>query len=105
MSTQRRRVAGLVVAASGVLKRLTLLAAAAGLAALTALSPATAETRGVRNGPIVFQAFVGTARPAPTELFTIHPDGTGPRQITQIPGNDESNAEFPNWAPHSAKII
>lgn len=68
----------------------------AGLLAL-GLLPAAAEARGPANGPIVYQAFVGGG----FQVFTINPDGTGKKRVTDVPVDPEDpiGAENPAWSP------
>jgi len=75
------------------------LAAAATAAALAVVSPAFAAT----NGPIAFQALDGRF----PQVFTIEPDGSGLRQLTNVPAEDpetDPGGENPSWAPDGSVI-
>ena len=72
---------------------------ALGLAALIALavtSAAMSTTRGV-NGLIVYAQEL---RPEHSQLFTIHPDGSGRKQITHV-----VSAGNPDWSPDGRTIV
>ena len=64
--------------------------------ALTAALGATATPPG-RNGLIVYAQEL---RPDQYQLFTIHPDGSGAKQITHI-----VNAANPDWSPNGKTIV
>ena len=57
----------------------------------------TKERHTIRNGRIVFQRYVGNVQ----QLFTIKPNGTGLRQVT----NGTQTSENPNWSADGSKII
>jgi TolB protein len=67
------------------------------LAALAAAAPSQATFRGA-NGLLVFEAPVGANR----QLFTIKPDGTGLRQVTQFSGSGGTDAK---WSKGSSRIV
>ena len=68
----------------------------------TVLFPAsvhkTKERHTIRNGPIVFQRYVGNVQQLSS---TIKPNGTGLRQVT----NGTQTSENPNWSADGSKII
>ena len=66
------------------------------LVALGATLGATATPPG-RNGLIVYAREL---RPEHYQLFTIHPDGSGARQITHL-----VNAANPDWSPNGKTIV
>jgi Tol biopolymer transport system component len=69
-----------------------------------AIAIAALWTRGsATSGGIVFQAQVNGVN----QLFTIHPDGTGLKQITHLVVTDRqvSGAEAPRWSPDGKLII
>ena len=74
---------------------LVLLASAVVLAASFA-APSQAASTG-KNGLLVYQSKVG----ANVQLFTIRPDGTGTRQITDWKDSDAINAD---WSPDGKRI-
>ena len=74
---------------------LGVLAAGAALAAVVA-APSNATFKG-RNGLLVYQGIVG----AHEQLFTVKPDGSGVRQLTDFSDSDAINA---SWSPDSKKI-
>jgi TolB protein len=64
---------------------------------LVAVQTSQATFKG-RNGLILYQAQVGND----TQLFTIEPDGTGVRQITNFKGRSATDAK---WAPGGSRIV
>jgi len=68
----------------------------AALVALVAAAPAMSTTRGT-NGLIVYTQEL---RPDHFQLFTIHPDGSGAKQITHA-----VNAGNPDWSPNGKTIV
>jgi Tol biopolymer transport system component len=78
------------------MKRLTSLTAGAVAATALAVVPAHATFNGA-NGLLVYQAKVGNH----VQLFTVHPDGTGARQITHFADSDATN---PSWSPNGSRI-
>jgi Tol biopolymer transport system component len=66
------------------------------LVALAAASPAMSTTGGT-NGLIVYTE---EFRPDQYQLFTIHPDGSGAKQITHA-----VNAGNPDWSPRGDRIV
>jgi Tol biopolymer transport system component len=77
-------------------KKLIVLAGAVAAAAALAVVPAQATFKGA-NGLLVYQAQVGDH----TQLFTIHPDGSGARQLTHFTDSDATNAL---WSPDGSKL-
>ena len=70
---------------------------AAGVLAVTALvAPALATFKG-SNGRLVYQGIVGEHE----QLFTVKPDGSDVRQLTDFPDSDAINA---SWSPDGRKI-
>jgi len=80
------------------LRRCNLIAVLAGLGALAAIvaTPSRATFTG-RNGLLAYQATVGNH----AELFTVKPDGTGVRQLTNWTDSDAINAA---WSPDGNRI-
>jgi len=78
------------------MKKLIPLAAAVAAATALAVVPAQATFKGA-NGLLVYQAKVGDH----VQLFTIRPDGSGARQVTNFPDSDGTNAA---WSPNSKTI-
>lgn len=81
-------------------KRLTRTALATALAAsmLTiALPPPAFATAPDRNGLIAFWAQTGAGE----QLFTVHPNGHGMRQITHVNGD----AAHPHWSPDGSRLV
>ena len=74
---------------------LGVLAAGAALAAVVA-APSNATFKG-RNGLLVYQGIVGEHE----QLFTVKPDGSDVRQLTDFSDSDAINA---SWSPDSKKI-
>lgn len=74
--------------------RVALVAAVAASGIVAASGDATAPGT---DGLIVYQQMVGGAY----QLFTIRPDGTGNRQITDVPGG----ATHPSWSPDGKAIV
>lgn len=74
---------------------LGVLAAGAALAAVVA-APSNATFKG-RNGLLVYQGIVGEHE----QLFTVKPDGSDVRQLTDFSDSDAINA---SWSPDSRKI-
>ena len=73
-------------------RRISLLAAAATiLMGLALVAPQAEATMPGRNGRIAFSADLGLGG----EIFTIRPDGTDLRQLTEPDGN----ATHPDWSP------
>jgi TolB protein len=66
------------------------------LVALAAASPAMSTTGGT-NGLIVYSE---EFRPDQDQLFTIHADGSGAKQITHA-----VNASNPDWSPCGDRIV
>jgi hypothetical protein len=64
--------------------------------ALALVSEATPTTPG-RNGMIVYAQEL---RPEQFQLFTIHPDGTGEKQITHL--RSAANAD---WSPNGRRLV
>jgi len=74
-----------------------MLATAVGALAVGALvAPALATFKG-SNGRLLYQGVVGDHE----QLFTVRPDGTGVRQLTDFP---DTSAENASWSPDSTKI-
>lgn len=77
--------------------RSIVLVVAAGVLAVTALvAPALATFKG-SNGRLLYQGIVGEHE----QLFTVKPDGSGVRQLTDFSDSDAINA---SWSPDSKKI-
>ena len=72
----------------------------AGVVALLAVIPAGATAPG-ENGEITFRRFIGPTDGVST-IFTIRPDGTGERQVSQPP--EDSFDEFPDYAADGSLI-
>lgn len=72
------------------------LAVVIALVTLTVATPAMSTTRGT-NGLIVYTQEL---RPDHVQLFTIHPDGSGAKQITHA-----VNAGNPDWSPNGKTIV
>jgi Tol biopolymer transport system component len=68
---------------------------AAGLASVA--GPEALATTPGRNGRIVFSADLGLGG----EIYTIRPNGTGLRQLTEL----EGNAFHPDWSPDGTRIV
>ena len=64
-------------------------------------SAARATAPGV-PGDIVFQRYLGPDN-SQGSIFTIHPDGTGERQVTSSPPG--MTDRFPDFGPHSKQIV
>lgn len=79
-----------------MMNRLVLLAAALGTATVFAVVPAQATFKGT-NGLLVYQAQAGDH----VQLFTIHSDGSGARQLTNFTDSDAIEA---TWSPDDKKI-
>ena len=82
----RRGIAALVVAVTVI-----------ALIAAVAVIPSQATTGGT-NGLLSYQAKVGKH----FQLFTIKPDGSGARQITQLRDSDADNAA---WSPNGKRVV
>jgi Tol biopolymer transport system component len=82
------------------MRRLLALLAVTGMAVFglvsVAGSAAVATTAG-RNARIAFSADLGLGG----EIYTIKPDGTGLRQLTELDGN----ASHPDWSPDGTRIV
>ena len=77
-------------------------AIAGGLPAAAAAQPQGPVSRVAphkRDGRIAFQAYVGRF----PQVFTIEPDGSGLRQVTDFPSKDPG-AENPSWSPDGAAL-
>ena len=74
----------------------TLVLGLAVVVALTAALGATATPPG-RNGLIVYAQEL---RPDHYQLFTIHPDGSGAKQVTHL-----VTAQNPDWSPNGKTIV
>jgi Tol biopolymer transport system component len=78
-------------------RALTVLALAAVILAFGSPSQAT---RAIRNGDIVFDTEWG---PGPSQVYTIRPDGSGLRRLTEV---GEGHAAFqPRWAADGRTIV
>jgi TolB protein len=78
------------------MKKLVLLLAAVATATSYLVVSAQATFKGT-NGLLVYQAQAGPH----VQLFTIHPDGSGTRQLTHFADSDAVNA---TWSPDNTKI-
>ncbi len=74
----------------------TVFAAACGLLLALALATSGSATIPGPNGLIAFRADTGSGY----QIYLISPDGTGQRQLTQLPGD----ALQPHWSPESNRI-
>ena len=74
---------------------LAVVALTAGAAALAASSPSVARSPGT-NGAVIFGGNVDKTR----QLFTIRPDGTGMRQLTSLPGENNNGT----WSPDNQRV-
>src|SRR4029450_8406937 len=73
------------------------LAGACGLLLALALATAGSATVPGPNGLIAFRANTDSG----SQLFTIAPDGTDQRQLTNLPGD----AFLPHWSPESNRLV
>ena len=71
----------------------TLVIGGAVLVAVTTAAVAAHATSKGRNGPLAYQAQVGKH----VQLFTVRPDGSGARQLTDLTDSDATNAV---WSPN-----
>jgi Tol biopolymer transport system component len=72
------------------------LAGACGLLLALALATTGSATVPGQNGLIVFRAGEPNS-----QIYTIQPDGTGQRQLTNLPGD----TFLPHWSPESNRIV
>ncbi|CAN5659264.1 hypothetical protein BH18ACT15_BH18ACT15_12190 [soil metagenome] len=82
------------------MRRLTTLATVVAITLLSYVvveSPAAQGTTPAKNGPILFGSDLGLG----FQLFTINPDGTGFRQLTNV----EGEALHPDWSPDGRQIV
>jgi Tol biopolymer transport system component len=77
-------------------RKIMLVTTAGALVVAALVTPALATFKGA-NGRLVYQGIVGEHE----QLFTIRPDGTDVRQLTDFPDSDASK---PVWSPDSTKI-
>ena len=75
----------------------TLVIGGAVLVAVTTAAVAAHATSKGRNGPLAYQAQVGKH----VQLFTVRPDGSGARQLTDLTDSDATNAV---WSPNGNTI-
>ena len=82
------------------MRRLVVLPAFAGMILLGLLAVSgcgdDSDTSPARNGPITFFGGGGSGE----EIYTMHPDGTGVRRLTNV----EGDALFPDWSPDGTRI-
>lgn len=78
------------------MRRIILIGCGLAIAAATVLAPAQATFKGA-NGLLAYQAKVGNH----FQLFTVHPDGSGVRQLTSFTDSDATNA---TWSPDGKTI-
>jgi Tol biopolymer transport system component len=78
------------------MRKLTLVLAAGALAVTGLVAPALATFKG-SNGRLLYQGIVGEHE----QLFTVKPDGSDVRQLTDFP---DSGAWDAAWSPDSTKI-
>ena len=71
---------------------------AAALAAAAVAAPSSQAVFPAANGSIVYQATVGDH----VQLFTVHPDGSGVRQVTDLA---DSDAVAGSWSPDGRRIV
>ena len=79
------------------MKKLVPLTASVAAATALAVVPAQATFKGT-NGLLVYQAQVGKH----TQLFSIRPDGRGPRQLTHFIDSDATSGV---WSPDARKLV
>jgi TolB protein len=80
------------------MRRLITLAGFCGILIALALPAGGGATVPGPNGLIVFRAVTNNGS---SQLFTIGPDGTDQRQLTNLPGD----ALLPHWSPQSSRIV
>jgi len=79
-------------------------ASAASTSSMPGVSTSAASST-VRNGRIAFSTgfiLVNPETGGNSQVFTVNPDGSGQRQLTQVPA--KFDAADPAWSPHGAKI-
>ena len=78
------------------MRKLIVFVAAGALAVTGLVAPALATFKG-SNGRLLYQGIVGEHE----QLFTVKPDGSDVRQLTDFPDSDATDA---SWSPDSTKI-
>ena len=78
------------------MRKLIVFVAAGALAVTGLVAPALATFKG-SNGRLLYQGIVGEHE----QLFTVKPDGSDVRQLTDFPDSDATNAA---WSPDWTKI-